>query len=227
MIKIKNILKREISEDYRQKRDSFWDSKIVEYKEKNIPLWNGTVYCLEDTKSDEYIISLCEYKDILFSEYYGYKKVLEEFGPTNVFKYINVQILIKNSRDEFIFGTIKKDDYTEIVSVGGTLRIENNKEIKRISDINEYAVTEVSIETNFDNYDDIKFIGVSDTDEICTFLYSMDVEFLPESNLKIGEFEAEVILSLEYAFKSAIYKPCVRLNSIKGYLDSYGFTENN
>jgi hypothetical protein len=148
-----------LNADYVVERNSFWDSKVVEFNKAGQPLWNGAVYYLDNIDGDSLSMGLCEYKDILFSEIIGVDNIIQKYGSNNNFVYMNVQILIKLD-DKYIFGTKKKKGHTEIISVGGTMRLEDGKEIKSFNDIKKYAKKEVDIETNLNiNIDEINNPG--------------------------------------------------------------------
>lgn len=210
---------RDLSRNYLAERDAFWHNKIIEFNKKNQPLWNGSVYYLDNRRGGDYFIGLCEYKDVLFAESIGFDKIKQKYGEENNFVYINVQILIKD-RESYIFGTKNFDEKTEIISVGGTLRLEDDDEIKSFEDIKKYAKKELDIETNLSiGIDDLKYLGDAVNNNICTFIFEYSLKKSIENKvLKIGEFDGEICLKKGDVFGNERVVPNIRLNSIKKYL---------
>jgi len=215
------VKKNNLDKDYLIDRDIFWDIKSEEFKKNKEPLWNGSVYYMANVDKDNYSIGLCEYKDILFSESVGIEKIKDKYNGDNNFVYINVQILVEG-KDGYVFGTKKIDIGTEIISVGGTLRLEDKEEIKSFYDIKKYAKKEVDIETNLSiEIDDLKYLDVVMENNICTFIFNYRLEDGHKSNLlKIGEFDGEITIIKDKIFNSEKIYPNVRLRSIRDFVEN-------
>ena len=137
-MKIIQAQKRKYDDQYLKDREFFWLKKTKEFAKSGQPLWNGSVYYLDNKRDENFYIGICEYKDLIFLEEKGVEYITDNYGKENVFTYLNVQILI-NYKDAFLFGTKKNNDSIEIIAVGGTLRLEDKEEIVSFDDVKKYA----------------------------------------------------------------------------------------
>lgn len=216
---VKKVEKNIYNEKYLEARESVWNEKLKEYEEKKIPLWNGVVYYLDKIEEDAVYIGLCEYKDLIFLSTKSINKIYEEYNINFNFLYINVQIFIKDKKGNYLFGTKHYKDYIEIISVGGTLRLEDGNEIKKFEDIVEYAKKEITIETKIKiNPNDLKYHDTIIDSGICTFLFDYSLDVLSEDILNIGEFDGSVILKKKEIFDEGKFRANDRLKSLKNYL---------
>jgi len=216
---VKKVEKNIYNEKYLEARESVWNEKLKEYEEKKMPLWNGVVYYLDKIEGDTVYTGLCEYKDLIFLSTKSINKIYEEYNINFNFLYINVQIFIKDEKGNYLFGTKHYKDYVEIISVGGTLRLEDGNEIKKFEDIVEYAKKEITIETKIKiNSNDLKYHDIIIDSGICTFLFDYSLGELSEDILNIGEFDGSVILKKEEIFDDGKFRANDRLKSLKNYL---------
>lgn len=216
---IKKVNKNIYNKKYLEDRELVWNEKLKEHKNKNIPLWNGSVYYLDEVKNSILNIGLCEYKDLIFAYTKGVEYLKKEYNLNFDFLYMNVQIFIKDRNNRYLFGTKNEEDYTEIISVGGTLRLEDENEIKNFGDIFEYAKKEIAIETKIKiNQDQLKYRDMIINNNICTFLFDYKIDVIGEDVLKIGEFDGYVLLDKEDIFNESKFKANDRLKSLQDFL---------
>lgn len=220
-MKLIEIEKRKLDNQYLQERDTFWEVKIKKYNQLGKPLWNGSVYYLDNQKDDNLYIGLCEYKDIVFLEEKGDQYIVKKYGQEHVFIYLNVQILI-NHKDLYLFGTKQLGNTKEIISVGGTLRLEDDEKIQSFENVIEYAKKEVDIETKLNiKKKDLKFINFFVNENIGTFVFQYNLENKNDYQvLNIGEFDGEIYLNKEDVYNSSNFTPNIRLKSIKNFLQN-------
>lgn len=213
-----NVENRQLyTKEYLKEREIVWLSKIAEYKEKNIPLWNGIVYYLIKIKNDTIFLGLCEYKDVIFLEQKGIHYIRNKFHMKFNFLYICVQVLLSDKRGNYLFGTKRMGDYKEIIAVGGTLRLEDRKKIRSLNDILEYAKKEIDTETKIKaNLEKLKYLKLIINKNICTFLFEYNLDDININFLKKGEFDGAVVLSKGKIFISNGLKASERLTSIRG-----------
>ena len=217
---IKQIEKEIYTSIYLEDRELLWNKKVIEYKKMGVPLWNGAVYYVEKIQDNIAHIGLCEYKDLIFVEGKNTKDVKEKYDLDFNFTYINVQILIKNKKDKYLFGTKCRDEYVEIIPVGGTLRLENGFKIKSLSDIKEYAKKEMLIETKIKvDLAKLHFVDVIINKNICTFLFSCIIESTSDRLLNTGEFDGEVYLDRVEIFNDEKTRTSIRLESIRNFFE--------
>jgi len=216
---VKKVEKNIYNEKYLEARESVWNEKLKEYNEKKLPLWNGAVYYLDKIEDNNIHIGLCEYKDLIFLSTQSIDKIYEKYDINFNFLYINVQILIKDENDNYLFGTKHCKDYVEIISVGGTLRLEDGNEIKKFEDIVEYAKKEIAIETKIKiNPNNLRYHDLIIDSGICTFLFDYSLDKFSEDILNIGEFDGSAILKKEEIFDESKFRANERLKSLKNYL---------
>jgi hypothetical protein len=130
-----------------------------------------------------------------------------------------VQIFIKDKKGNYLFGTKHYKDYVEIISVGGTLRLEDGNEIRKFEDIVEYAKKEITIETKIEiNPNDLKYHDTIIDSGICTFLFDYSLDELSKDILNMGEFDGSAILKKEEIFDESKFRANDRLKSLKNYL---------
>lgn len=218
-MKIEQINKNIYNQKYLEDRELVWNEKLRECKNKNIPLWNGSVYYLDRLEKDSISIGLCEYKDLLFLDTKSIKEIKKEYDLNFNFLYINVQILIKDKNNKYLFGTKYHINYTEIISVGGTLRLEDGNEIKCFEDISEYAKKEITIETKIKiDKNKLRYRDMIISSGICTFLFEYNIDLIENNLLNMGEFNGCIIIKKEDIFNDSKFKINERLMSLKGYL---------
>lgn len=217
-MKIINVKRKPVDTQYLKDRDVLWCKKRKEYKNQNIPLWNGNVYFLEKIDGDNLYIGLFEYKDLVFLEEYGIDYIWGKYNFEQSFTYINVQVLIWNN-NKCLLGTQQKIGYIELIPIGGTLRVESGKTIKNLEDIKNYAKEELEVETKIEvESDKIVFIDMIVSKNICTFLFEYVADDLQQNILNTGEFDGEVMIDKKEFFRKKGYKPSARLASILDYL---------
>lgn len=219
-MRVEQVNKTIYTQKYLEDREIFWNVKIKEYKDNNIPLWNGSVYYLDKMLGDNITIGLCEYKDLIFLGTNSAKEIQKKYDIDFNFLYINIQILLSDGSGVFLFGTKSKNGYIEIITVGGTLRLENGNIIKKFEDIVEYAKNEISVETKIKiETNKLKYLSMIVNNNICTFLFEYHLDFLDEKILNMGEFDGVVCLKKEDIFAGNKFRANKRLESIKDYLE--------
>jgi hypothetical protein len=219
---IKQVKNNIYNNKYLEDREKVWNKKIVEYKSKNMPLWNGSVYYLDKIEKKSINIGLCEYKDLIFLGKKGLYEIKKRYDLEFSFIYLNVQIFIKDKKDRYLFGTKHHRDYVEIISVGGTLRLEDGKEIKSFKDILNYAKKEILIETKIKIESNLlNYIDMVINNDICTFLFEYKVNNLDANLLNMGEFDGSVIMRKSNIFNEKKFKASDRLESLKKYFLKY------
>ncbi|HEX9062052.1 MAG TPA: hypothetical protein VF941_17895 [Clostridia bacterium] len=177
------------TEDYKNRRESYWAAAKKDYASKGKPLWNGTVCTIdavsETTEEVIFELGICEYKDIIFPVT---MKKENDYNP----QYANVQCLIEDKEGNILFGMVDE----KLVCVGGTLRIDDFP-INGFGDIEKYMVDEIITETFFLPNNNISCIGFSSEKNIGTFVFKYTVKdsFLNQNSyLKRGEFSDEIII---------------------------------
>ena len=216
---VKNIKKNIYNKKYLEDREVVWDNKLKDYKDKGIPLWNGSVYYLDEFAKDSISIGLCEYKDLVFLEVKKVKDLKEEYNLNFDFIYINVQVLIVDKQCKYLFGTKHNKDYIEIISVGGTLRFEDGNQIEKFEDIVDYAKKEISIETKIKiDLDSLKYKDMIIDSSICTFLFEYNIDVIEDNLLNIGEFDGFVIIEKSEIFSKNKFMAGARLKSLQDFL---------
>ncbi len=211
------------NDKYLKDREKLWSKKLIEYKKNNTPLWNGDIYYLDSIENNTVSVGLCEYKDLIFLDEFGICQIKDLYKLNFNFIYINVQVLLFTENGRYLFGTKKYGDYTEIISVGGTLRFEDGNKINDFVDVKNYMKRELEIETNIKVEDKkIKFIDIVNKNNICTFLFSYKLINDSRPLLNIGEFDGEIYLEKDKVFSSKKIKPNDRLKSIKSYIGKHG-----
>lgn len=212
---------------YLYDREIFWNKKLKEYKSKNTPLWNGSVYYLSEIREEIINIGLCEYKDLIFASSKGVEFLQKKYDLDFNFLYMNVQILIKDLHNRYLFGTKHYQDYIEIISVGGTIRLEDGKAIQDFKDITEYAKKEMTVETKINIVENkLKYKDMIISDNICTFLFEYQVDVMKGNTLNMGEFDGSVILDKEDIFNKEKFRTSQRLASLENFLEN-GQPKNN
>jgi len=207
------------TDKYVKDREKLWNEKVREYKKNNTPLWNGDVYYLDDVKDNIVSIGLCEYKDLIFLDELCVEEIKDKYKLNFNFIYINVQVILCAENGKYLFGTSKKDGYTEIIAVGGTLRLEDGKPINNFIDIKNYMKKELEIETKIAVEDEkIEFIDIVNKNNICTFLFKYELTNPQKDLLNIGEFDGEIYLKKDEIFNSKKLKPNDRLKSIESLI---------
>lgn len=220
-MRIEQTKKTIYNKKYLEDREIFWNVKIKEYMDRNIPLWNGSVYYLDKMVEGNITMGLCEYKDLIFLDANNVEEIQNKYDIKFNFLYINIQVLLSNRNGSFLFGTKSQNGYTEIIAVGGTLRLENGKIIKKFEDIVEYAKNEISVETKIKIITNkLKYIDIIVNNNICTFLFEYHLDFLDEKILNMGEFDGAVFLKKRDVFVEDKFRANKRLESIKDYLET-------
>lgn len=204
--------------EYLKDREKVWDKKRETCLSTNTPLWNGVVYYLDSNVDGVVQIGLCEYKDLVFLEEKEVSEIKEMYGMDFNFVYMNVQILIKDTDDTYLFGFKKHNSLFEIISVGGTLRLEDGNDVEVFKDVVAYAEKEMSIETKIKvDPDRLLYKGIVEESGICTFLFEYGLKPLDENLLNIGEFDGGIILAKHELFNTANIKPNKRLMALRKY----------
>jgi hypothetical protein len=202
----KEVERRALSQAYIDEREKVWLVEMEKTLARGDSMWNGEIYTVEHILQSgeeqvQFLVSTCEYKDVVFRFVKGAQHLLEKYGRSVLFHGIGVAFIPLTADDRFIFGI--RGDFAmggthPIGLIGGNLN-KDEMVVRNFTDLRAFALKEIEEETVLEvSPEKLHFVAMSYERHLYQFLFAARLPYagdVVEQLNKPGEFSRMVAMN--------------------------------